>query len=159
MKTEYTISKERHDEICKLELEAIKERDSLRADNDHLRQENERLKGEVEAWRDKYKEEYRIVDRVWKALGITSYYHAQPNAIWEHVSKLNSTLATYKAAVVEAREALDMAIGHYDEKDIAALKQIHPGRAAGEICAADVLQCHDALHTLSALTGDATKTT
>lgn len=54
---------------------------------------------ECDALKLKLSEESAIVDRVWKALGITTYEQAKPFAIDEHVTKLKLKLEVAKVAL------------------------------------------------------------
>lgn len=50
-----------------------------------------------------FAEESKIVDRVWKALGISSYEQAKPYAIHEHVSHLKAKVAELQATLDQER--------------------------------------------------------
>jgi hypothetical protein len=50
--------------------------------------------GSAVDWKRRYDDEYRTVDRCWKALGITTYEQAGGKAIWEIIANL--TAANYQ---------------------------------------------------------------
>jgi hypothetical protein len=43
-------------------------------------------------WKALYEEEYRTVDRCWKALGVTTYEQAGDKAIWEIIAEQRAAL-------------------------------------------------------------------
>lgn len=51
-----------------------------------------------EQWEKRHKEEWDTVDRVWKAMGITTYEQAKPLAVFEHVAKLKLEHSAYRQA-------------------------------------------------------------
>ena len=61
--------------------------------------------------REMYREERRIVERVWIALGITTYEQAKPYTIDEHVVRLRAELAETKRQLGAAVVALRMDSG------------------------------------------------
>lgn len=69
--------------------------------------ENGRLRAERDDARWYCVDESRIVDRIWKALGITGYEQAKPYAIHEHVERLRARLTTVSEREREVSEALD----------------------------------------------------
>ena len=52
-------------------------------------------------YREKFNEAERTIQKVWEALGISTYEQAKPYAIWEHVERLRSTVLD------EVREAVN----------------------------------------------------
>lgn len=67
--------------------------------------------------RRRYEEEKAIIDRVWKALEITTYEQAKPFLIDEHVMNLRQQLAASQLRESKMREALHNLAGNLNPLD------------------------------------------
>lgn len=76
--------------VAELEKDLTHERSVHQSNVESLQSERDSLRARVA-------EETAIVDRVWKALGISNYEQAKPFAIDEHVANLRSALAQAEA--------------------------------------------------------------
>lgn len=86
---------------------AVEERDQVRIERDTEQQFRQRSDAKLAAVTAERDEEKAIVDRVWKALGISTYEQAKPFAIDEHVTRLRDRAAAAESVSAGLRKERD----------------------------------------------------